>query len=120
MKALNEDCGSKIVKILNRTKKPVDVSVLVSKIGVNKTTVYRQIEKLLSQSIIIEVELGDGKKRYELMSLDHHHHLLCKICGKLEDIKLNEKQLLNEVAKKSNFKVDSHNLEFFGRCINCK
>lgn len=120
MKALNEDCGSKIVKILNRTRKPVEVSLLVSKIGVNKTTVYRQIEKLLSQGVIIEVELGDGKKRYELKSLEHHHHLLCKICGKLEDIELDEKQLLNEVAKKTKFKVESHNLEFFGRCIDCK
>ena len=58
MKALNEDCGSKIIKILNRTNKPVEVSAFVSKIGVNKTTVYRQIEKLLTENVIIEVELG--------------------------------------------------------------
>lgn len=120
MKALNEDCGAKIVKILNRTKKPVDVSVLVSKIGVNKTTVYRQIEKLLIDNIIIEVELGDGKKRYELKSLDHHHHLVCKKCGSLEDIELDESVILNEVSKRTTFKVESHNLEFFGLCRKCK
>ncbi len=120
MKALNEDCGSKIIKILNRTNKPVEVSTFVQKIGVNKTTVYRQIEKLLADNIIIEVEFGDGKKRYELKSIDHHHHLVCKKCNSLEDIILDESLLLSEVSKKSSFQVESHSLEFFGYCSKCK
>lgn len=119
MKALNEDCGSKIIKILSRTNKPAEVSSFVSKIGVNKTTVYRQIEKLLTENVIIEVELGDGKKRYELKSLDHHHHLVCKKCGSLEDIELDEHIILKEVSRKSNFKVEDHSLEFFGYCVKC-
>lgn len=108
-----------VFSLVSKSKLPVDANYLVEKLKVNKTTVYRQIEKLLNDNLIIEVELGDGKKRYELKNLDHHHHLVCKKCGRLEDIRLNEKVILNEVSKKSKFKVENHSLEFFGICVNC-
>lgn len=117
---MKDDCGSKITKLLSNYSKPVDAGTLVEKLKVNKTTVYRQIEKLVNNGVILEVEFGDGKKRYELRSLDHHHHLICNKCGKLEDIELDEQIVLNEVAKKSDFKVESHSLEFFGLCVDCK
>lgn len=108
-----------VLDILKKSKKPVDAAVLVNKLGVNKTTVYRQIEKFVKEGLILEVEFGDGKKRYELGSLDHHHHLICKKCKKIEDIALDEDIVLKEVVKKTNFKVESHSLEFFGLCIDC-
>lgn len=109
-----------VFDLLSKSNSPIDVSTLVKKLKVNKTTVYRQIEKLVSSDILIEVELGDGKKRYELKSLEHHHHLVCKKCGKLEDIRLNEDFILKEVSNKTKFKIETHNLEFFGLCNNCK
>ena len=110
-----------VLDALSKSKSPVDASMLVEKLKVNKTTVYRQIEKLLQQNLIIEVEFGDGKKRYELKNENHHHHhLICNKCGKLEDIKLNEDIILSEISKKTNFKIESHSLEFFGLCVNCK
>ncbi len=109
----------KVFDLVSKSKLPVDANYLIEKLKVNKTTVYRQVEKLLAEGILIEVELGDGKKRYELKSLVHHHHLVCKKCGSLEDISLDERIILDEVSKKSNFKVEDHSLEFFGICVNC-
>lgn len=109
-----------VLDVLLKSKKPIDVSALVDKLSVNKTTVYRQLDKLFQDKKIVEVELGDGKKRYESTRLDHHHHLICKKCGRLEDICLDEKKILGAVGKKTNFKVESHNLEFFGLCVNCR
>ena len=108
-----------VFDLVSKSKLPVDANYLIEKLKVNKTTVYRQLEKLLTDGMIIEVELGDGKKRYELKSLAHHHHLVCKKCGSLEDIRLDERIILEEVSKKSNFKVEDHSLEFFGICVNC-
>jgi Fe2+ or Zn2+ uptake regulation protein len=108
-----------VLDILSKSKSPIDVSILVNELGVNKTTVYRQIEKFIEAGTIIEVEFGDGKKRYEVASLDHHHHLICKKCKKIDDISFDEKVILSEVYKKRKFKVESHNLEFFGICVNC-
>jgi Fe2+ or Zn2+ uptake regulation protein len=120
VKALKNDCGEKIVQILTRTDKPVDVLVLVKKIGVNKTTVYRQLKKLIQNNIIFEVEFGDGKKRYELKSLGHHHHIVCKSCGDLEEISFDEKQFSKYINNKTEYKIESHSLEFFGLCPTCK
>lgn len=112
--------GMKVIDILLKNSSPVDVSFLVKKLKVNKTTVYRQLEKLIKENIVTEVELGEGKKRYELKSLGHHHHLVCDDCGKLEDVSFNEDILLKEVNKKSKFLIKSHNLEFFGLCVECR
>lgn len=105
--------------VLFKSISPVDAATLVDKLKVNKTTVYRQIEKLIISDEIIEVQFGDGKKRYEIKGLNHHHHLICNKCGKLEDISLDENVILKEVAKKSKFNVQRHNLEFFGLCMDC-
>lgn len=108
-----------VLNVLQNSNIPLDVPTVVSKMGVNKTTVYRQIEKLLVKGKILEADFGDGKKRYEVNSGKHHHHLICENCGKLEDIVISEKVLLIQVAKKSKFKVKRHNLEFFGLCDKC-
>lgn len=108
-----------VLDILTKSRKPVDVSALVDKLRVNKTTVYRQIEKLIKKELVVEIEFGDGKKRYELKSLDHHHHLICKSCRKVEDITLDENVILKEALKKTSFQIESHNLEFFGYCVKC-
>lgn len=87
----------------------------------NKTTIYREIEFLKESAILEEVELGDGKKRYEL-SRDHHHHLVCISCKVIKDIPMQKELNLKEqeVIKKMGFKPIGHSLEFFGVCRNCQ
>ncbi len=99
--------------------KPVDAVVLTEKIKANKTSIYRQIDKLLSEGIVVSIEFGDGKKRYELASLGHHHHMVCDHCGKVEDLEIPE-ETLSHLSGVSNFKITRHNLEFFGLCNRCQ
>ena len=89
----------------------------------NKTPIYRELFFLLENNLICEVEFGDGKKRYELvLNRPHHHHAICRTCKRVEDIPLSsefesEKYTMEE---KTGFKIESHMLEFFGLCSNCK
>lgn len=48
------------------------------------TTVYRSLESLVSQGLLVqEVVLGDGERRYEMVHPgEHHHHLVCEKCRK--------------------------------------
>ncbi len=108
-----------VLYLISGSNLPIDANYLIEKLKVNKTTVYRQIDKLLQENKIIEVELGDGKKRYELKDLKHHHHLVCKKCGNIDDIEIDEKMILGSLSKKTSFKIESHSLEFFGTCVNC-
>jgi Fur family ferric uptake transcriptional regulator len=91
------------------------------KINVDLTSVYRTLSLLTKMGIINEIEFGDGKKRYEKVENNtHHHHLICESCQSVEDIILKETSLLKEVKKQSSFKVTKHSLEFFGLCRNCQ
>lgn len=91
-------------------------SDLEKKIGVNKTTIYRELERLVTEDLVLEVEFGDGKKRYELARQDHHHHAVCIKCDVVKDVKVDERYLSPKVK---GFSLMRHSVEFFGLCENC-
>lgn len=88
----------------------------------NKTTVYRQLEALVRFGILKEVHFADRTTRYESAVTDeHHHHLVCVHCQRIEDISLSTDLEREEktIWKNKKFKVLQHSLEFFGICHNC-
>lgn len=106
----------------------VEIKAALVKKGfkLNKTTVYRNLETLLKLELIQEVYLNDRETRYELVSEEsHHHHLFCENCKRIVHLenKLIEKKLSQIEAKlesHTNFEIESHSLEFFGKCKQCK
>ncbi len=90
-------------------------------IKIDLTSVYRSLCIFVELGIVRALELGEGKKRYELVDeRNHHHHLICSKCKDIEDIFIEEKSLMREVEVKSKFKIDNHHLEFFGLCFHCQ
>lgn len=117
----NTRIRQQILKIFSLSREPVDALYLTEKVNANKTSIYRELQTLLSKHIISEIDFGEGKKRYELSSLDHHHHLICINCKSIKDINLSE-DLGNQekvIEKTTSFKVFRHHLEFFGLCSDC-
>lgn len=108
-----------LLNLLERSQAPISVPEILKIIPANKTTIYRELESFLNDGKVAEVTFGDGKKRFELVK-DHHHHLICEGCGKVEDIEIDENYLLHDINKKSKFKVIKHSIEFFGLCPKCK
>jgi Fur family transcriptional regulator, ferric uptake regulator len=90
------------------------------KIAIDLASVYRSLQLFTELEIVLEVEYY-GKRHYELVDKNnHHHHLICNKCGAVEDISLpEESQLLEKVVQKSKFKIEKHTLEFFGTCQKC-
>jgi Fe2+ or Zn2+ uptake regulation protein len=79
------------------------------------------LELLVRMEVVREVDFNEDKKRYEIIDKNnHHHHLVCNNCKTIEDVVLKENQLLEAITTKSKFKIDSHNLEFYGLCQNCQ
>jgi Fur family ferric uptake transcriptional regulator len=116
-----------LVHFLCSTSSPLSALEIIQKleeenIQANKTTVYRELSFLLENGVASEVDLLDGKKRYELLSEDAcHHHLVCTECEKIEclEVKHDFQALERQVKKEHNFAIESHVLEFFGRCKDC-
>ncbi len=100
---------------------PVDALALIDKLKVNKTTIYRELTTLVEENIITEIDFGDGKKRYELSSLSHHHHLVCVKCKAVSEytVKTDLSKEEAQIKKEYSFTVQKHMLEFFGICKDC-
>ncbi len=101
-----------------------DILDFLSKDGMNpnKTTIYREIDSLVELGYLDSLDFGDVRKRYELSSREHHHHLICEKCDHIEDIIIKDdlQEIEQKVKIKSKFKIKSHTLEFFGLCLHCQ
>lgn len=107
--------------------RPTSVEELVTYLSLrglkpNKTSIYRELEFLLYQNIVQEISFGDRKARYELKNTYHHHHLVCTVCKKVEDIPCpdNFNEETRKLTKEKGFEVKHHLLELFGVCKSCK
>ena len=103
-----------------------DVFMLVRKkfpeIGL--ATVYRTLELLAELHIVQKMNFGDGVARFDLRMEGHehmHHHLICKVCGALEEIEDDWLQELEQrIAREYGFQVTDHRLDFRGVYQTCK
>lgn len=103
---------------------PSDIQRILShkKISVHKTSVYRQLAFLKEQNLIRELQFRDKSKRYEIIPDNHHHHIICTRCGKIEDVELSGDLDAEEkmIVVNKNFTVLDHSLEFYGICGKCQ
>lgn len=113
-----------VLSILSNSSKPLDIASIweeISKknIDADQATVYRIIENFIKKDLISRLQFQEKKFFYEVKREDHHH-AICTNCGKIEDVsKCNIKRLEGEVEKNLGFRVDSHSLEFYGKCREC-
>ncbi len=115
-----------ILEVLENSNKPVDVGTMISylkkkSIEADQVTVFRTVNLFTERGLTKQIQLNEGKSRYELASQAEHHHLVCEKCGDIEDISdCNIDALEKEIEIKKKFKVSTHALEFFGLCQNCQ
>ena len=86
-------------------------------------TVYRALDGLSGLGLVQRVDLGDGTSRFERAdpSGDHHHHLVCGECGKVEpfaDPGLED--ALERVAGGRGYDVAGHDVVLRGACEDCR
>lgn len=89
---------------------------------VGYATIYRTLKLLKESGIAIEIDVGDGAKRFELKKFDskHHDHIYCISCGKIEEFSEEQIEKLQDIiAKKMGYKIVNHTLQLFGYCRKC-
>jgi Fe2+ or Zn2+ uptake regulation protein len=87
----------------------------------NLTTVYRNVEMLEGLGLLKRLAFNKSNFSYELVTnRPHHHHVICRNCGKVEDLDHISEKFVSEISKRTNFKIEDHNLEFFGLCSTCQ
>lgn len=97
------------------------VSQIDKSIGI--ATVYRTVQLFYELGLINQINFGDNITRYEIKLNDKehtHHHLICLKCGKVQEVKIDLlEDLEQEVEKNKRFKIVDHQLKFTGYCKEC-
>src|SRR5947207_15761762 len=96
---------------LRKARRPVGIA-----------SVYRALETLADLRLVKRVDAGDGIARYEPATADgdHHHHLVCRDCGKVEafsDSRL--ERAIDRVAGGLGYSVEEHEVVLLGACADC-
>ena len=86
-------------------------------------SVYRVLDELVELRLVQRVDIGDGVARFEPShaSGDHHHHLVCDGCGKLEPFAdAGLERALHRVAERVDYVMDGHEVVLHGTCGDCR
>ena len=92
---------------------------------VGLATVYRTLQSLVDGGEVDMVKTDAGESVYRRCSAVHHHHLVCRSCGAVEDVTVApslERQVqrsLVDVEDRTGFAAVSHRLDLIGTCRNC-
>jgi Fur family ferric uptake transcriptional regulator len=95
--------------------------VLRSARKVGRATAFRTIRLLLDLNVLCRILLDDGTLHYRLSARGHHHHLVCVQCGRVEDFtNCDVAPLVRELASATDYQIEGHWLEVYGRCRSCR
>lgn len=114
-----------ILRLLTRINKPVDITSVIEHLQMqhvqtDPATVFRVMNVFTEKGITRQVQLNEGKFRYELSNQPDHHHIVCVRCKKIMDVSsCGVSSLEKEIKSKTGYIIKSHTLEFFGVCPPC-
>ena len=91
--------------------------------SVGIASVYRVLDELAELRLVQRVDVGDGIARFEpaLPDGDHHHHVVCDDCGKVEPFSdLSLETAIVRASKRLGYSVDAHEVVLRGECGDCR
>lgn len=94
--------------------------LLTDNLDVGLATVYRVLTQFEQAGILQRNYFETGKAIFELNGGEHHDHLVCLSCGRVEefyDSEIEKRQ--DRIAKEHGFVIEDHALALYGHCSNC-
>lgn len=117
-----------LVELLLSTGRPVTIGELLGLgAGQSQSSLYRNLAVLEQCGAVHRLSSTDDVARYELTEelSEHHHHVVCSVCGHIEDITLDEEveraltSAADHAGAEHGYTVESHRFELVGICADC-
>lgn len=116
-----------LVAVLEGARKPLSTAEIVRARTGPQSSVYRNLAVLEQAGVVRRVITEEGFARFELTEelTEHHHHLICSNCGKVEDVRIppdletTMDRAVDRLAKRSGFAKVRHRLDLIGTCRAC-
>lgn len=88
--------------------------------SIGRATVFRTLETLVDAGVARRLELDGHVYAYVACLPEHHHHVACTRCGRVEEI---DEAYVTPIARRLaldlGFEIDDARLDFYGRCETC-
>ena len=89
--------------------------------GLSLGTVYRNLNLLSEIGRLRRISVPHGAERFDA-NTDEHLHVVCSVCGRLEDVYVDDPQNFVQIIKeKTNIpEISGYSLLLFGACSRCR
>ena len=89
--------------------------------AVGLATVYRTLQSMTEAGEVDTVRTADGESAYRRCTTSgHHHHLVCRGCGRTEEIMAKAVEAwAATIAAEHGFTDVTHDVELYGLCERC-
>ncbi len=113
----------KILEVFQRTNRrhltaeDVFKALLMDGADIGLATVYRVLMQFEQAGLLARSNFESGKSVFELNEGQHHDHLVCLTCGRVEeffDPEIEARQ--RQVAEARGFELHEHSLSLYARC----
>jgi Fur family ferric uptake transcriptional regulator len=94
-------------------------------LSVGQTTIYRNLEKLSEQGVLIKHTMSSGNSAFyqyieNCDDKNEHFHFLCTSCGQIECVPCKMlSDAVSHLKTKHNFKFDTRKTVLYGVCAKC-
>ena len=88
---------------------------------VGLATVYRTLQAMATDGDVDMMRTDDGEAVYRRCSTGHHHHLVCRSCGRTVEVEGPAvERWADKVSADNGFSDVQHTLEIVGTCSDCQ
>lgn len=89
--------------------------------SLDRSTVYRALKMFTEVGLVVAADTGDGETYYEIKRPEQHHHLVCRQCGREQEIDDSVLDaMFRQVNQEHEFQVVTDHLVLFGYCASCQ
>lgn len=104
-----------------RSAQSIHTALRTSGATVGLATIYRALQSLVDSGRADVLRTSSGESVYRACGQTHHHHLVCRTCGKTVEVSGPAvERWADQMADKHGFTDVSHTVELFGRCASCQ
>jgi Fur family transcriptional regulator, stress-responsive regulator len=89
--------------------------------AISLQSVYDALGVLVTEGLIRRIQPAGSPARFEARVGDNHHHLICRICGRLVDVEcaVGSAPCLTAVDDMG-YEIDEAEVAYWGRCPDCR
>ena len=88
--------------------------------AVNRATIYRNLDFLCQMRLVVAAQVN-GHRLYEIAGAAPHHHLVCRLCGRVIDLPHRQVEAFcATIARQEHFSVELEHLVLPGLCPKCQ